>query len=62
MKIHIGLFQKRSGKYKMKKEEKLRPYFLTALSDAYNFKRKNIITLTGDINGLFFNIKNSNFI
>jgi len=45
----------------MNKQRK-RPEFLTHLSDAYYFKRKNIITLTGDINGLFFNNKSKAYV
>ncbi len=44
------------------KSKKLRSGFLTDLSDSYFFKRKNIITLTGDINGLFFDSKDKNHI
>ncbi len=40
----------------------MRPEFLSNISDSYFFKRKNIITLTGDINGLFFDNKNKSHI
>jgi len=44
------------------KKKAQRPNFLTKLSDSYFFKRKNIITLTGDINGLFFDTKSKSHI
>ena len=46
----------------MAKQTDLRPAFLTEIGDAYFFKRKNILTLTGDINGLFFNQKEGNYL
>ena len=44
------------------KKKAQRPDFLTKLGDSYFFKRKNIITLTGDINGLFFDTKSKSHI
>lgn len=40
----------------------LRPAFLEELSQAYNLQRKNIVMLTGDINGLFWTAKGKGFL
>ncbi len=44
----------RENKSKCTETETQRPPFLEEFSQAYNLRRKNIIILTGDVNGLFW--------
>ncbi len=39
-----------------------RPVFLNTLKEMYNLRRKNVILLTGDVNGLFWNESASDFL
>jgi AAA+ superfamily predicted ATPase len=39
-----------------------RPGFLDSLSQAYTLRRENIIVLTGDVNGIFYNRKTRNYL
>ncbi len=48
-------------KNKRRKKE-TRPEFLESLSQAYSLRRKNIIILTGDVHGLFWNQGTENFL
>lgn len=45
----------------MTKKPKVRPDFVEALSRAYHLRRKNIVILTGDTHGLFWNSERESF-
>ncbi len=55
--------RKQTAKKKNKQDEQdNRPQFLIELGEAYSLRRKNIIILTGDVNGLFYSGEADNYV
>jgi len=52
-----------NGKDKMKKKQKNnRPQFFESLSHTYSIRRKSLLLLTGDVNGLFYNFEKNRYL